>query len=120
MPTPPAATAAARRLLCDAPCTRTLEPLPLDPSTVRAGTPLASHAELPGGEGPAVGIWELTAGTVTDVEADEVFVVLAGRGTVTFGDGSVIPLRPGVVVRLRAGDETVWTVTETLRKVYVS
>ena len=120
MPSPPPASAAAQRLLCGNPCTEPLEPLPLDPSTVRAGVPLASAAELTGGHGRAVGLWELTAGTVTDVETDEVFVVLSGRGTLTFPDGSAIALRPGAIVHLRAGDETVWEVTETLRKVYVA
>ncbi|HET7801419.1 MAG TPA: hypothetical protein VFL38_13435, partial [Humibacillus xanthopallidus] len=28
-----------------------------------------------------VGVWEMTPGTATDVEADEVFVVLSGRAT---------------------------------------
>ena len=55
-----------------------------------------------------------------DTEADEVFVVLAGRGTVEFEDGEVVTLAPGVAVRLRAGERTTWTVTETLRKVYVA
>ena len=118
--TPPAGTAAARRLLCAAASAQALEPLPLDPATVRAGTPLASSAELTDDSGPGVGIWELTPGTVTDVESDEVFVVLAGRGTVTFSDGSAIALRPGTVARLRAGDATVWEVTETVRKVYLA
>ena len=36
-------------------------------------------------------------------------------------DGSpALTLGPGDVVRLAAGTETVWTVTETLRKVYFS
>jgi len=49
-----------------------------------------------------------------------VFVVLAGRGSVTFEDGETIALRPGVAVRLRAGECTTWTVSETIRKVYVA
>ncbi|MDF1604404.1 cupin domain-containing protein [Nocardioides sp. YIM 152315] len=67
-----------------------------------------------------VGVWEMPPGTEQDTEADEVFVVLAGRGTVTFDDGEVVELRPGVAVRLRGGERTTWTVTETLRKVYVA
>lgn len=67
-----------------------------------------------------VGIWELTPGVVTDVESDEVFVVVAGRGAVIFADGSSIELRPGTVVRLVAGDRTTWEITETLRKVYLA
>lgn len=67
-----------------------------------------------------VGVWEMAPGTEQDTEVDEVFVVLAGRGTVTFADGEVVALAPGVAVRLRAGERTTWTVTEALRKVYVA
>jgi uncharacterized cupin superfamily protein len=89
------------------------------PDEVVAGSPRTSSRTL-GRRGDAeMGVWQLTAGTVTDVEADEVFVVLAGDGTVTFADGSAIELRPGVVVRLHAGDRTVWAVRETLRKIYI-
>ena len=62
----------------------------------------------------------MTAGTARDTEVDEVFVVLAGRGTVRFEDGEVIGLTPGTAVRLRAGERTTWTVEEPLRKVWVA
>ncbi len=82
---------------------------------------------LAGGTGPltelggaTVGTWEMAPGTDHDTEVDEVFVVLAGRGTVTFEDGEVVELGPGTAVRLRAGERTTWVVTETLRKVYVA
>ena len=67
-----------------------------------------------------IGLWGMEPGTDHDTETDEVFVVLAGRGTVTFEDGERIDLAPGVAVRLRAGERTTWAVTETLRKVYVA
>ncbi|MBZ5738138.1 cupin domain-containing protein [Nocardioides mangrovi] len=67
-----------------------------------------------------VGVWEMGPGTEEDTEVDEVFVVLAGRGTVAFEDGEVVDLAPGVAVRLTAGERTTWTVTEPLRKVYVA
>ncbi len=67
-----------------------------------------------------VGLWEAGPGTDTDVEADEVFLVLGGAGTVTFEDGSEIDLRPGVLVRLHEGDRTTWVVTERLRKLYLA
>ena len=71
--------------------------------------------------GPAeIGTWGMAPGTDHDTEVDEVFVVLAGHGTVTFEDGEVVELAPGVAVRLRAGERTTWVVTETLRKVYVA
>ena len=64
---------------------------------------------------------KMTPGVMSDVEADEVFVVLAGAATVEFDDGSApLTLGPGDVVRLADGARTVWTVTETLRKVYLT
>lgn len=66
-----------------------------------------------------VGIWDMTPGSARDVEADEVFVVLAGAATIQFDDGREISLQPGDVMSLSHGERTVWTVTETLRKVYV-
>jgi uncharacterized cupin superfamily protein len=66
-----------------------------------------------------VGVWEHPAGTSTDVETDEVFVVLSGRGRVTCADGTVMELRPGTVGILAAGTATTWEVEETLRKVWV-
>jgi uncharacterized protein len=67
-----------------------------------------------------IGLWGMEPGVDHDTEVDEVFVVLAGRGTVEFEDGEVLTLAPGVAVRLRAGERTTWTVTEALRKVYVA
>ena len=74
-------------------------------------------AELGGLE---VGLWEMAPGVAEDTEVDEVCLMLSGRGTVTFEDGEVVTLAPGVAVRLKAGERTTWTVTETLRKVYVA
>ncbi|WP_307861649.1 cupin domain-containing protein [Nocardioides xinjiangensis] len=65
-------------------------------------------------------MWEMTPGTATDVEVDEVFVVLSGSATLTFGDGEQVVLGPGSVVRLRAGEHTTWAVRETIRKIYVA
>lgn len=66
------------------------------------------------------GFWQIEAGAADDVEVDEVFLVLAGAGRVTFGDGSTIELRPGVLVHLREGDETTWVIDQPLRKLYVA
>ena len=70
--------------------------------------------------GAEVGLWEAGPGVDTDTEVDELFVVLSGVGTVTFDDASTIALRPGVLVRLRAGDRTTWEITERLRKLYLA
>ncbi len=94
------------------------QPLPSD--EVEDGAPTtAVHALAELGE-VEVGIWEMTRGAARDTEVDEVFVVLAGAGRVEFEDGEVLDLRAGTAVRLAAGERTRWTVTETLRKVYVA
>lgn len=87
---------------------------------VVAGTPTAGVTELARVGGVELGIWEMTAGTARDVEADEVFVVLAGDGELHGEDGATIELRPGVVVRLAAGERTEWVVRETVRKLYLT
>lgn len=93
-----------------------LEPLPAE--QVVEGSPRAGYVELT----DTIGVWEHTPGVSTDVEADEVFVVLSGSATVSFDDPALAPieLNAGSVARLTAGMRTVWTVRETLRKVYVA
>jgi uncharacterized protein len=84
-----------------------------DPST--AASTLTQFGDL------EIGVWEMSVGTMTDVEADEVFVVLSGAATVDFADGTApLELRAGDIGRLAAGAETTWTVTETLRKIYLT
>lgn len=86
-------------------------------------TALAELGRFGGADGQSleVGIWEMAPGTASDVEADELFVVIAGRGVVDFPEtGRQLGLAPGDVVRLSAGDRTIWTVSETLRKVYLT
>ncbi|MBD3943174.1 cupin domain-containing protein [Microbacterium sp. NEAU-LLC] len=93
-----------------------LEPVPAD--QVVSGAPSTGYIELT----DTIGVWEHTPGTSTDVEADEVFIVLSGSATLSFTDSSLEPveLGPGSVVQLTEGMHTVWTVHETLRKVYVA
>jgi uncharacterized cupin superfamily protein len=97
-----------------------LEPAPLDPATVLAGSPEVSELVLDESpDGRVVrGVWQITPGVVRDVEADEVFVVVSGRATVEVEGGPTLELEPGVVGVLRAGDRAVWTIHETLRKVF--
>lgn len=95
------------------------EPVPVDQTIT--GDPHTGVAELGAFGGLQVGVWEMTPGVMRDVEAEEVFVVLSGAATVGFEDGSPpLTLRAGDVVRLTEGTRTVWTVTETLRKVYLT
>ncbi len=96
-----------------------LSPLPAE--QVQEGEPAAGSVVLGEFAGSEVGVWEHTVGTSTDVEADELFVVLSGAATVEFVDDErFVHLGPGTVLRFEAGQRTVWTVTETLRKVYLS
>ncbi|MEZ3159040.1 cupin domain-containing protein [Microbacterium sp. BWT-B31] len=96
------------------------EPVPAD--QVVSGAPQTRFVDLDEASGRVVGVWEMTPGGMGDVEADEVFVVLAGEATLEFVEPALpaIELRPGVMVRLERGMRTVWTVRETLRKVYVA
>ncbi|HEX6955085.1 MAG TPA: cupin domain-containing protein [Agromyces sp.] len=99
------------------------EPVPSD--QVVAGAPTTGYAPLdePGADGAGeLGVWEMTPGAMRDTEVDEVFLVIAGAATVEFVDPALPPivLRPGSIVRLDAGMQTVWTVTETLRKLFIA
>lgn len=93
--------------------------VPADQSV--AGRPQTGSVELGTLGEVEVGIWEMTEGTMTDVESDEIFVVLSGRATVEFADGTEpLTLVAGDVVRLAEGASTTWTVTERLRKIYLT
>ena len=96
-------------------------PLTAVPSAqVLAGSPSTGSVDLD--EEMGIGVWEMTPGAMSDVEIDEVFVVVAGSATVEFVDPALpaIELEPGSIVRLESGMRTVWTVRETLRKVYLA
>lgn len=100
---------------------------PVAPSDVEEGEPRAGSRGLtrptgsggPSGPSGELGVWTLEPGVVTDVEIDETFVVIAGRGTVQIEDGPAQELRPGILMSLTAGMRTRWSITETLRKVYL-
>ncbi|GAA2985925.1 putative cupin superfamily protein [Microbacterium terrae] len=96
------------------------EPVAADAAT--SGAPTTGVVELGAFAGAEVGVWEMSAGGMRDVEADELFVVLAGSATVEFDEPALpaIELGPGSVVRLAAGMSTRWTVRDTLRKVYLA
>lgn len=93
---------------------------PVPASQVVAGAPAAGSIDLD--EDMGMGVWEMTPGAMRDVEIDEVFVVVAGSATVEFTKPALPPieLTPGAIVRFEAGMQTVWTVRETLRKVYLA
>jgi len=97
-------------------------PIPLSdvPAEQRiAGAPKTGAVQIEKSGATVIGVWEMTPGVMRDIEADEILTVISGAATVEFQDGGKITLEPGAVARLHAGQHTVWTVTETLRKVYV-
>jgi len=68
-----------------------------------------------------IGVWEMSPSVSTDIESDEFFIVLSGRATVRFDDGTApLLLQPGSVGHLAAGSATTWDVTQTLRKIYIA
>ena len=92
---------------------------------VASGSPATGLHPLGSFGGVNLGVWEMTEGGMFDTEADEVFLVLSGTATVEFlaEDGSAAStasLAPHTLMRLAAGTRTRWTVTETLRKVYLT
>jgi uncharacterized cupin superfamily protein len=94
------------------------EPLPA--AQIVAGHPTTGAAVLDDSGDTELGVWEMSPGTATDTEVDEVFIVLSGRATVTGIAPDPVELVPGSVVRLTAGMESTWVVHETLRKVYLA
>jgi uncharacterized cupin superfamily protein len=107
-----------------------LEHQPVPPQQIVDGAPTTASAALGEIGDLEVGVWEMSVGAMSDLETDEVFVVIAGRATVRFDrdqihrevlpEETVLHLAPGSVARLAAGQKTVWTVTETLRKIYIA
>jgi uncharacterized cupin superfamily protein len=93
---------------------------PVPAAQIVAGSPSTGAVDLD--EDMGIGIWEMTPGAMSDVEIDEMFVVVAGSATVEFVDPALpsIELAAGSIVRLEAGMRTIWTVRETLRKVYLA
>lgn len=92
---------------------------PLDPDGIVSGNPEVSELTLlETDDGHASGLWRLTPGVVTDTEVEESFLVITGRGRITFEDGSEVHLQPGVTHRFAGGEKTTWTITETLLKAY--
>lgn len=88
---------------------------------ITTGKPEAGFVELGSFSGIDLGVWEHTSGVSTDIETDEIFIVLSGKATIDFLDSETqsITIQPGSFVQLSAGMRTQWNVEETLRKVYL-
>jgi uncharacterized cupin superfamily protein len=96
-----------------------LEHEPLPAEQIVSGSPTTGILVLDDRDGRELGVWEMTPGVATDIETDEVFIVLAGRATVEGVAARPLELTAGAVVRLTEGMRTTWSVHETLRKVYL-
>jgi len=112
-------TATARVVNAAALADSQLEESPLAAEQVVEGSPVVRALAIHDADDLGVGIWQHSAGVSTDVEADEVFVVLSGRATIEVEGGPVLEVGPGDVGLLPAGARTRWTIHETLRKIYV-
>jgi hypothetical protein len=102
------------------PSTVELEPSPLDPSQVVSGDPQVAERVLwsSADRRRHRGVWQHSVGVSTDVEVDEVFVVVSGRATIEVEGGPTLEVGPGDVGVFGAGARTTWRVHETLRKVF--
>jgi uncharacterized cupin superfamily protein len=99
-----------------------VEHAPVSPEKVVEGAPTVGEVTFGGVAGAEIGVWECTRGTATDIEVDEVSVVISGHARSDFISPALpsIEIGSGDVFRLAQGMKTVWTVTETLRKIYVA
>ncbi|HWT33403.1 MAG TPA: cupin domain-containing protein [Microbacterium sp.] len=98
-----------------------LEHAPVPAEQVVAGAPQTAYVTIDTSDAGEIGVWEMTEGVMRDTEVSEVFVVVAGSATVEFVEPARAPieLAPGSVVRLDAGMQTIWTVREPLRKIFI-
>ena len=96
-----------------------LGPEALDPEQIVSGSPEVTELTLFESEdGETSGLWQITPGVVTDTEVEESFMVIPGKGRITFEDGNQLELRPGVTHHFEGGENTTWTIEETLLKTY--
>ncbi|MBN8865951.1 MAG: DUF861 domain-containing protein [Solirubrobacterales bacterium] len=95
-----------------------LEPEELDPSQIVLGNPETSSLTLLEENGQESGLWRITPGEVTDVEAKESFLVITGRAIIEYADGRAFTVGPGDTHHFEGGEETTWKVEETLLKAF--
>jgi len=98
-----------------------LAPLPIEPSWIKAGTPVARAVKL--SESPdsllTAGLWDCTAGTFTWIfGTDEIVHILEGEVRVREGNTTHV-LGPGSVAYFPRGIETVWEVPEYVKKSFI-
>ena len=98
-----------------------LRPLPIDPSWIKKGDPVARSVTLsksPDGLLTA-GLWDCTAGTFTWIfRRDEIVHILEGEVRVHDGPTRHV-LVPGSVAYFPCGLETIWEVPTYVKKAFV-
>jgi uncharacterized cupin superfamily protein len=98
-----------------------LQSWPLPDHLVLAGRPQASGCILSqSADGRVVrGVWACTPGTFRwDWTCDETVTVVAGRATVSVGEGQPIELTPGDMAFFEAGQSSTWMIHEPFRKAF--
>ena len=94
--------------------------VPVVPLSQDASSPSAGFTQVASIDDMAVGVWDHTVGKSTHTEEDEVFIIVSGTVTVTEEGEEPIAFGPGDIGILRSGARTTWSVTETLRKVWIA
>lgn len=88
------------------------------PDEVLAGNPVTSEVVLTRDDKVRYGVWEITPGTAVQVAPTGMFVVVSGRATIAIEGGATLDIGPGDVCIWDGGERTIWTVQETIRKVW--
>jgi hypothetical protein len=95
-------------------------PVAVEPLGNEASSPQAGFTQVASIDDMAVGVWDHTVGKSTHTEEDEVFIIVSGTVIVTEDGEEPIAFGPGDIGILRSGARTTWSVTETLRKVWIA
>ncbi len=98
-----------------------LQPLPIDPSWIKKGAPVARSLTLSRSPDALLtaGLWDCTGGTFTWIfRRDEIVHILEGEVRVHDG-GTMHVLIPGCVAYFPRGLETVWEVPTYVKKAFV-
>ena len=98
-----------------------LQPLPIDPSWIKKGAPVARSLTLSRSPDALLiaGLWDCTGGTFTWIfRRDEIVHILEGEVRVHDG-GTTHVLIPGCVAYFPRGLETVWEVPTYVKKAFV-
>jgi uncharacterized protein len=98
-----------------------LQPLPIDPSWIKKGAPVARSLTLSRSPDALLtaGLWDCTGGTFTWIfRRDEIVHILEGEVRVHDG-GTMHVLIPGRVAYFPRGLETIWEVPTYVKKAFV-